>query len=125
MQTLRDEPIAQYLNSEPVAMLGISYTELTTIAIGSFLAWIPIVILVGMAIGWLLIPAIFILGVIVTTVRVAAVLRTAKRNRPDRYYMHRVRYRLGRAMPLLESTIILRSGTWALGRTAARGGRPR
>lgn len=112
------EPIATYVNNEPAALAGVTYSELSVVVIVAVAVWVPITILLLLAGASVFAPVIGLIGVASTTAALAAMLRRVKRNRPDRYYVHRLRRwwltRFG------SSQIIVRDGWWSTGRTLAR-----
>ncbi len=105
------------LNSEPAVFKGCSIPELTAIAIISSAFWLPMGLLVATLFGAVTMSfGIAGIGVVASTVVLASVFRRVKKNKPDGYYMLRVRFWLA-DRNIRRSSIIRRSGVWDLGRS--------
>ena len=108
--------LAERLNEEPAIFRGCSSSELVAILLAAIAFWLPVGILVGLAVGFPLMgvggAAVFILATIFVS---ATVFQRIKRGRPTGYYQQLVLLTLHRA-GLRRAPVILRSGFWDVGR---------
>ena len=114
MFAVETEPVATRVNHEPASILGISSTELIVLlmaAVGIMIAVVIVAILIGFS---FFSPVVALVVGTVFVLIGARKLREVKRNRPDRYYLHRMRYAMSRFVP--QKDIVLRSGAWSVGR---------
>ena len=115
-RSVEHEPVATRVNHQPASLLGITSSELGFLMMVA--AIVGVVIVIGGCFGGL---SFFspLLGLLIGAGLVvfgAGRLRAVKRNRPDRYYMHRMWYFLAKHVPGVAGEIVMRSGPWSTGR---------
>ena len=111
------ETLADRLNQEPVIFRGSTNSELGLILLCAVIFWVPVGLILGALMGAVVMGlGIATLGVLVTIFIGATVFQRIKRGRPDNYYQHRMfilLYKFG----VRKSSLILKAGSWDLGRT--------
>jgi conjugative transfer region protein (TIGR03750 family) len=109
--------LADRVDIEPPIFKGCSSSELLALLVLAVAGWIPMALLIALAIGK---PAfslgILAVGVIGSVFFGAEVFQRVKRNRPDHYYVHAARRWLHRHR-LSSSPLTWRSGYWDIDRT--------
>ncbi len=114
------ETLADRLNQEPVIFRGSTNSELGVILLCAVVFWVPTGLIVGALLGAIVMGlGLITLGVLLTIFFGSTYFQRIKRGRPDNYYQHLVMIKLSR-LGLRKSTIILKSGTWDLGRSDQR-----
>lgn len=111
-----DHVLADRVDTEPPIFKGCSSSELLFLLLASAAVWLPLSVLLALAIGKLTMALAFLtVGVIGSVYLAALVFQRVKRNRPDHYYVHALKRRLRRA-GLWSYPLIWRSGYWDTGR---------
>lgn len=108
--------LADRVDGEPPAILGLTTSELLLVALATGLVLLPLLLAIAMAVdvGSVVLAAtgfIFMGGVMVG----AMIFRRLKRGRPMGHYQ--VRFTVGLQRLFGGRTFLLRSGHWSIGRT--------
>ena len=112
------EILAERLNAEPAIFKGCSSSELGMIVGLAALVWLPVSLAVAALAGAVTMGfGLAGIGIVATTVAIAALFQRLKRNRPDGYYQQRLALWLD-ARGLKRAPYIRRSGWWDIGRSA-------
>ena len=117
MEHLDEERVADRMNSEPAIFKGCSTTELLAIALLATVFWLPTSLLISALFGAITMGlGATGVGVVATVVVSASIFQKIKNGKPDGYYQQRTRIWLSERK-LISSRLVLRSGSWYLGRT--------
>src|SRR6056297_2867296 len=112
------EILAERLNAEPAIFKGCSSRELGMIVGLAALVWLPVSLAVAALAGAVTMGfGLAGIGIVATTVAIAALFQRLKRNRPDGYYQQRLALWLD-ARGMKRAPYIRRSGWWDNGRSA-------
>ena len=112
-----DTVLADRVDIEPPIFKGCSSSELLAMLIGAVAVWIPLSLLLGLALGRITYSLAFLaVGVIGSVYCGAAFFQRVKRNRPDHYYVHVLKRRL-HASGMWSFPLVWRSGHWDIGRS--------
>ena len=113
----KTETLADRLNQEPVIFRGSTNSELGVILLCAVVFWVPVGLIIGAMMGAVVMGlGLSTLGVLLTIFFGSTFFQRIKRGRPDNYYQHLMMIKLNR-IGLRKSLLILRGGTWDLGRT--------
>ncbi len=108
--------LADRVDGEPPAILGLTTTEVLMVSIGVGLGLLPLVLLISLAVGLgpvaLSLTGFFFLGGVYAG---SVVLRRLKRGRPQGYYQVMFSVLMQRLFG--GNTFLLRNGPWSIGRT--------
>jgi len=108
--------LAERVNAEPAIFRGCASSELGALLAGAVVFWLPAALLLSILAGA---PALALglsaVGILATVWLAAGILQRLKRGRPDGYYQQRLVVWLHRRR-LKRSPLILRTGTWDVGR---------
>jgi conjugative transfer region protein (TIGR03750 family) len=110
-------PLTDRINAEPAILRGLSSTE-ALIAIGlSFACWLPLSLLIGFIVHYMVVSVVFLgAGPIASVWLLSGWFQKVKRDRPDFYYQHLFKKQLAR-LGLMSSRYTTQSGVWDLGRS--------
>lgn len=109
--------LADRVDIEPPIFKGCSSSELLAMLVVAVAVWLPLSVLLALAIGKVAFAlAILAVGVIGSVYVGACVFQRIKRNRPDHYYVHMVTRSL-HLSGLWSSPLTWRSGYWDIGRS--------
>ena len=112
------EILAERLNAEPAIFKGCSSSELGMIVGLAALIWLPVSLAVAALAGAVTMGfGLAGIGIVATTVAIAALFQPLKRNRPDGYYQQRFALWLD-ARGWKRAPYIRRNGWWNIGRSA-------
>ena len=104
------------MNVEPAIFRGCSSSELGLIVMLAMLVWLPLSVVVALALGALSMAfGIAGIAIVVTVIVTARLFQRIKRNRPDGYYQQRLIITLS-DFGLRRSPFIRRDGDWSIGR---------
>jgi conjugative transfer region protein (TIGR03750 family) len=109
--------LADRVDIEPPIFKGCSSSELLAMLLVAIAVWVPLSLLLAVAIGKLAYAlAILAVGVIGSVFFGASIFQRIKRNRPDHYYVHSMKRLLHRSK-LWSFPLTWRSGWWDIGRS--------
>ncbi len=116
MSNRDDELLADRVDTQPPIFRGCSSSELLTMLVVSILVWLPLSLIVAVAIGRVtLFLGLLAIGVLGTIYFGAGAFHRLKRNRPDHYYVHAFK-RFLHDKRWHSARFIWRSGPWDIGR---------
>ena len=111
-----DALLADRVDTEPPIFRGCASSELLAMLVASILVWLPLSVLVALAIGRVtLFLGLLAVGVLGTMYFGAGAFHRLKRNRPDHYYVHAFK-RFLHDRGLRTARFIWRSGPWDISR---------
>lgn len=108
--------LADRVDSEPPILRGCSSSELVALLAVAVALWIPLSIVLALALGKLPLALGFLaIGVIASVWFGSGAFQRIKRNRPDHYYVHAA-LRFLHLRKWWTSPFVWRSGWWDIGR---------